>query len=300
MNVPLFIGVDWGSSNIRAFLVGDEGQIVDRRAAARRLTSLDRADFLPLLNTLLTGWQSPALPVLLCGMVGSQQGWVEAPYVQCPANANALAAAAISPPAQSTHARIIPGVMADDGNLIDVMRGEEVQIIGSGVADGLVILPGTHSKWADIVDGTIRSFQTFMTGELRALLIEHSLLGRSMAGDVFDEPAFDLGVRRGAAARAFTGLLFSVRTEALSGRLPPEALASYLSGLLIGCEVAARSPGDLFTIVGDSVLARLYARALGQPLPDRAAWGQVQYVDGDVAVARGLFRLYQQMQPTWG
>ncbi len=168
------------------------------------------------------------------------------------------------------------------------MRGEEVQLLGAGLADGLVILPGTHSKWVRLEGGAIAGFRTFMTGELFAVLKEHSLLGRLMAEGPEDEAAFAAGVDRALADPALTALLFGVRTEGLFGRIAPSALPDYLSGLLIGAEIAAgaRAASSPLTIVAAGALAERYARALAL-----AGRGAPRIIDGEAAAVAGLHRI---------
>jgi 2-dehydro-3-deoxygalactonokinase len=240
-------------------------------------------DFAAALDSVAGAWLEthPDAPVLACGMIGSRQGWREAPYVPCPAGLAALADGIIE---AATHwgrpVRIVPGVsLRDPDGVPDVMRGEETKICGAGdgVAgkNALFVLPGTHSKWARLEDGRIAWFATFMTGELFAVLAEHSILGRLMDGDVHDEGAFRRGVRCALDQPAGRGgllhQLFSARTLALFELLPRSGVRSYLSGLLIGSEAvearaaltgATGSPAATATLIGSPSLVPLYAEAL--------------------------------------
>jgi len=224
-------------------------------------------------------------------MITSRQGWLEVPYCPCPAGSAAIAAALVRHPVGGLH--FVPGMslIGADG-VPDVIRGEETQVIGEvGDLPGrhLLVLPGTHSKWALAEDGVITWFATFMTGELFAVLREHSILGRLMAGAAPDAAAFARGL---AYAREGPGgllkRLFSVRTLGLFDQLPASALASYLSGLLIGSELIEAlaclpQPPDAqeITVIGDSALAERYRGAI------EAAGFQARTGDGD-AGARGL------------
>jgi len=233
---------------------------------------------------------------LACGMVGSRQGWLEVPYLDCPADLAALAAALAR--VGDTAISIVPGLISHDDGVPDVMRGEETQILGAledGAARRVIILPGTHSKWALASASGIETFATFMTGELYGVLREHSILGR-LASEGADAAAFERGVRFGVQSDiGLSRALFSTRTLALTGALAPAGVADYLSGLLIGAEIAAghrwleeRAAQALpITIVGDAMLCTRYRRALA-----------LAGVDADVgpgdAAARGLWRIARQ------
>jgi 2-dehydro-3-deoxygalactonokinase len=233
--------------------------------------------------------QHGTVPVVACGMIGSRQGWREAPYVECPAGAADLAGKLVSVASPGGNdVWLVPGVMRLDGDGVpDVMRGEETQIAGCLGKDDpprrVFVLPGTHSKWAVVEEGRIARFATFMTGELFAALRGHSILGRLMVGDAHVPDAFRRGVQ--FAGRGLLKRLFSARTLPLFDKLPAAAVASYLSGLLIGQEIVEAgnwigSPHIATgrpTIVGSSILAQHYAEALAilgidsRPGPDAAA-----------------------------
>jgi 2-dehydro-3-deoxygalactonokinase len=239
--------------------------------------------FAEIARDWLAQW--PALPVVAAGMVGSAQGWKEAPYARCPADARALAAHGVRVPSGlGPEVLIAPGVLFDvPDRSPDVMRGEEIQIAGALAAQpgwaeqACVVLPGTHSKWARIEDGRIQSFATYMTGELYAVLRNHSILGRLMPSDAAAEPgtaeaAFALGLQAARDSRPgdLTRQLFATRTLGLTRRLPSEALADHLSGLLIGHELvsglaasrAMLEAGAPILLIGDPALCRRYAHAL--------------------------------------
>ena len=325
------IAVDWGTSNLRAWRLDAQGAILDQRRSDQGLLHVPTAGgpeaFAQVLRAVVGPWLGPHSQVLMAGMVGSRQGWVEAPYVATPAGTAELAAALVAVPFD-VPCRLVPGVAtralgapsasalsapaaAAGTGAPDVMRGEETQLAGlpEGAEDtGLAVLPGTHSKWVWREHGRIVWFRTFMTGELFDLLVHHSILGRSMLGDTFDEAAFDQGL---AAARQGGGLLekfFAVRSRWLFGELSAQAQRSCLSGLLIGTECAdglaavAREAGPhaaalMATVasagsapaqlVASPVLAGLYRRAL-------QAHGLAATVVDESATARGLWRIARQ------
>lgn len=289
MSIAL-IGVDWGTTNLRAWAFDASGGMIAARAGGLGISAVANGDFAGALRALLGDWADGGTCIVLGGMIGSRQGWHEVPYLSCPTTPDALAAGTVEIDTGIGRGWIVPGLSClDSDGVADVMRGEEVQLLGADIADGLVVLPGTHSKWATVEGGEIRAFRTFMTGELFAVLRAHSLLGRLMTepkGAGVDWAAFDRGVGRALDDRAITALLFGARTEGLFGRIAPEALPDYLSGLLIGAEVAAAPGTGGVTIVGAPALAERYGRALG--LSGRA---DNRIVDGDTAAARGLWRI---------
>lgn len=265
---PDWIAVDWGTSNLRVWAMGPQGPLAEAQSDAG-MGRLAREDFEPALLALIEPWLGPdAMPVMACGMVGSRQGWFEAPYraVPCPP----LAARATMPlPVRDARLRlrIVPGLK--QAALPDVMRGEETQIAGAlalGAADGVICLPGTHSKWADVSAGEVVSFQTFMTGELFALLSEQSVLRHGMQGAGFDDAAFDAALSDAVSRpEKIAARLFALRAEGLIADLAAPAARARLSGLLIGIELAAARPywlGRAVTLVGATGISALYARAL--------------------------------------
>ncbi len=291
------IAADWGTTNLRAFRIEADGRVADRRQAPEGILKLSDGGFEAAFGRVLGDWLErwPAAPVLLSGMIGSRQGWREAPYVECPAGAAEIAARA---PAFATAAgrtvRLVPGLRARDPDGVpDVMRGEETQILGAldDAAPGprLYCLPGTHAKWAFVEDARILGFRTAMTGEVFATMRRHSILGRLMAGDGHDPAAFDRGLARADQTGGLLHHLFGARGLGLFDELPPTAAASYLSGMLIGHDVkhglAAADAEAPITLVGAGQLTERYARALAQ----RGRTAAV--IDGAEAAARGLWRL---------
>jgi 2-dehydro-3-deoxygalactonokinase len=270
-----FVAIDWGSSALRAYCCAADGRIL---AAIRNNGGiLNRAEpFEVRLAGVLAALQAePAAAVLMAGMIGSRQGWIEAPYVETPCGVARLAEQLT--PVQNALKRkvwIVPGLCDPSGPAPDVMRGEETQLLGlfaSGRAAATVCLPGTHCKWVDVADGTIRHFKTYMTGEVFQLLSDHSILGRLMppglAADADDWDAFDRALDHAARGGGLLSDIFAVRTLGLFDQVPASGLKSYLSGLLIGHEIAAATAtgqGEPVTIVGESRLAQRYARALAR------------------------------------
>lgn len=257
-----WIAVDWGTSQLRAWLMRGDGNILERRQSDAGMGTLARDGFEPALRALV-GDALPA-PVLACGMVGSRQGWVEAPYSTTPC-APPGAAEAVAVPGMNV--RILPGVKQD--RPADVMRGEETQIAGYLAThpgfDGVICLPGTHTKWVHISAGEIVSFRTAMTGEMFALLSRHSVLRHSV-GTGWDADSFAAGVDQAISRpEALAASLFSLRAEGLLDGLTPDAARARLSGLLIGAELAAMRPywlGRDVSLIGAESLSRAYADAL--------------------------------------
>ena len=271
---PVLVGVDWGTTNARAYLLDPNGGIVAQSTgSAPGIMGVADGDFAGAFAHLLASLpvSVPArLPIVLSGMITSRQGWVETGYVDCPAGLDAVAAAAQTRDEQGRALIFAPGLTCRDAaGTADVMRGEELQILGAlavGSKAEIFCLPGTHSKWAWVESGRIRHFRTAMTGEIFGALSDHTILGRLMGGRTHDADAFALGVDRAGAGGYVLHDIFSVRTEGLFGRLSPDALSSYLSGLLIGHEAHAMAgmlaPGAEVCVIGGAPLAERYAGVL--------------------------------------
>lgn len=269
------IAVDWGSSSLRAFRLAADGKILERRQAALGILKCG-SGFDAVLSRQIEGWDDKL--VVLVGMIGSRQGWLEVPYVECPATISNVAAGMRKVDAPTLPGRIVwivPGLLDGAGtrNSAEVLRGEETQLFGlMGRLDAqrhVVCLPGTHSKWAMVKDGCVESFTTAMTGELFELLCKHSLLGRLMTerGDTIDPSACEQGIVRAREPGGLLHHLFSVRTSGLLGTLEPRQLASYLSGLLIAHEVLDSACGEdlrgqLVHLVGSPALLEPYSFVL--------------------------------------
>jgi 2-dehydro-3-deoxygalactonokinase len=274
---PQLIGLDWGTSSLRAYLLGENGACLAQASGAFGILNVAAADFDGVYLRLCATWQREygPLPVLASGMIGSRQGWLEAPYVPCPATPAQIAASLVRLQASDgARIHIVPGLSCrNDLGMPDVMRGEETQLLGviETGGDALWVLPGTHSKWARSSGGRIDGFATYMTGELYALLRSHSILGRLMPGDTgagpqADPAAFARGVDCGLGAADLARKLFSVRSLGLFGEIAPESLADYLSGLLLGAEIRdalAQSPAVAeIGLIGEPGLCERYRSAL--------------------------------------
>ncbi|GLQ98091.1 2-dehydro-3-deoxygalactonokinase [Dyella mobilis] len=284
------IALDWGTSSLRAYWL-QAGKICDTRAHAWGIRHLPEGGFQGALIDITAGW--PRLPRLACGMVGSRQGWLEVPYLDVPATRTQLA-------------RALRSVRADDGMDVhivaglrnplgpDVMRGEETQLIGAFATQPALaeysswIMPGTHSKWVSVRQGAITDFCTLMTGELFAVLRQHSILAAGIDGEASDPDAFARGVvvARDSGAAGALSRLFSARASMLDGALAAASVPEYLSGLLIGEELRSGLATQRFRqdaaiqLIGDAALCERYRAAallfdleLAQPIADAAAHG---------------------------
>jgi 2-dehydro-3-deoxygalactonokinase len=312
------IALDWGTTSLRAYKLAAGGVVLEQRALSSGIMQLPKTPrninggectdgFELAFDEACGDWldAQPDLPVIACGMVGSAQGWREAAYCETPANvANLGNSLQTVVSLRSTVVHIVPGVI-QRSRLPNVMRGEETQVLGvlqnlpiEAGADLLIGLPGSHSKWVDVVDGCITHFDTFMTGEVFAVLSEYSILGRTQQHSAtFDAQAFDRGVQVAQSADGELGVLstlFSARTLGLTGELSPTAQADYLSGLMIGHELAAlasaqrrrRNNRNLPSIIliGNAQLCARYSRALD-------ACGFANVTLAEQATERGLWQL---------
>ena len=264
------IGVDWGTSSFRAYRFAGDGEILEGRRAQAGILAIDDGAFEDAFEELIGDWLDavPDAPVVLSGMIGSRQGWIETPYLSCPASVDTIADALV--PLTLARGRLIhlaPGlsVRAEDG-VPDVMRGEEVQILGAndmlGTPTATLCLPGTHSKWARVDNRRVVAFTTHMTGEVFDVLRRHSILGRGIEHAAWDDAAFLAGVARSGAQGGFLHHLFGVRASGLFGELSPDTAGALLSGLVIGHEIRAAHPADTVHLVGEDELVELYRRAL--------------------------------------
>jgi 2-dehydro-3-deoxygalactonokinase len=268
------IAVDWGTSSLRVARLDAHGQVLEEQASSRGILTIPSGEFASFFIAAYAHWLSlSGVIFLISGMAGSKQGWVEAPYCPCPAGFDEVAAKLkwLDEKTATCPIAIVPGLSCTHAHAPDVMRGEEVQIFGAmhitGLRDGIFVLPGTHSKWAQVKDGRVVSFRTYMTGEIYALLSQHSILSKTIATDAaFDETAFADGVL--LSAKGSSGSLlhtaFSARTLSLFNSRSAGALASYLSGLVIGEELRVQSlaPGVEVVLIGSSTLTQRYTQAL--------------------------------------
>jgi 2-dehydro-3-deoxygalactonokinase len=286
-----FIALDWGTSSFRAYRVAEDGSVLETVSAPEGILAVMDAAFDAALEKHIGHWDI-ATPILASGMITSRQGWVELPYVPCPANLKSIAAAL------QTHTSIrgrkihfVPGVSSRNADGVpDVMRGEETQVIGASVGGTeYFITPGTHSKWINVENGEIRSFATYMTGEVFALLKNHSILGRLMTGEENNDAAFEHGVRSALKdVGGFLHRIFSTRTLALFNEMPTDDLSSYLSGQVIGTEIAHaiadHSKSATYSILASPALAQHYVTAM------KVAGLNVRFSDPD-SVVQGLQRI---------
>jgi len=284
------IAIDWGTSSLRAALLDDQGQVKEERSLPRGILTVPAGEFPKVFEEITAQWAAPPGTLfLLSGMVGSRQGWMEAPYCPCPAGLADIAAALtwIEP----GRIAIVPGMSCEQHGVPDVMRGEETQVFGAlqlqGIDHGLFVLPGTHSKWVRVAGGRVESLSTCMTGEFYALLRQHSILARTMpeTDGELDPYAFERGVQHAWHCDNLMHAAFSARTLALFDRMPQAALPSYLSGMVIGEELRSqhlRKLADPIVIVGSALLTQRYelamrlldipVRSVGSEATWRGAW----------------------------
>ena len=284
MSETAIIAVDWGTSRMRAYRLDAAGKVLDRASGDDGIASVPAGGFPAVLERHCGAWMrsAPLAPVVMAGMVGSRNGWAEAPYAACPASPSSVVAALLP---VSERVWIVPGVIARGPSGPDVMRGEETLVFGTEVDEGLVCLPGTHSKWARVEGGAIVDFATFMTGESYGLYRNHSLLGR-LAAEPEDLAGFDEGLAAAADAAGLLNRLFQARARVLDGVMDGPRVGPYLSGLLVGTEVEgafSRYGGrSSVTLVAEGVVAAHYIAAL------RARGVTVEIVTPEAAFLRGL------------
>lgn len=279
-----FIAVDWGTTNRRTWRI-ESGLPVDSMQDAIGVLSVPpggHADAAAAIRRRLGDE-----PILMAGMIGSNRGWVDAGYAPCPATLEMLAARVVP---VGDRAWIVPGVAIVEGSRGDVMRGEEVQLLGAVVAglapaDALMCQPGTHAKWARVEGGALVRFATAMTGELFALLRDHALIGSAMRGAVADGPAFREGVARSGDGD-LTAALFGVRASSILGLRDDADAAGYVSGLLIGADCRAQvSAGQTVHLLADPALGALYTAAI------EALGATAILVDSHAAFLAGITRI---------
>jgi 2-dehydro-3-deoxygalactonokinase len=273
---PHCIVLDWGTTSFRALLVDAKGAALDRVETQDGIQSVPKTGFEAVLARNIASWRDshPALPVYAAGMITSRNGWIETPYVEAPAGADALAAAVKwLRLADGGVIGFIPGLTDKSVKPFpDVMRGEETQLVGFGLNQEMtLVLPGTHSKWARIEKGRIARFRTFVTGEIFALLSRHSFIAQLAKPQPTPKwSAFAHGLEVAGDRAQACGLLshlFSVRTGWLAGKLAPPQTSDYLSGLVVGTEFReARemgwfAAGERVGIIGGDPLAEVYRRA---------------------------------------
>lgn len=287
-----WIAIDWGTTNFRAFLMKD-AEVVEEFSNGQGILSLQSHQFESVLQQNIEKWLGlyPTIPIIMAGMVGSQQGWHEIPYQPLPVRGQALIDHAVSfKTSWGSPVWIIPGVNGNsEYGLPDVMRGEETQLIGlaalSESDNNYAIMPGTHCKHAVIENQQIESFTSFMTGELFSLLMSGSMIGKALPEQVDQEKYFLEGVTQACQDIPFTHLIFSARTKRLKGEIPNDAVSSYLSGLLIGYELKGINHHHKIWIVSSQSLGDRYVLA-GQHLQL-----DLHHISGTECFLKGTFKL---------
>ena len=301
MSNPAYIAVDWGTSSFRLWLMGEDDSVLAERRSDEGMTTAARLGFAEVLDAHLAAIGAPEeLPVIICGMAGARQGWVEAGYVDVPCPLSDVLKGTISVPGVTRDIRILPG-LAQRGGTPDVMRGEETQLLGAlatiGDADSLACLPGTHSKWVHVTHRGVTAFSTFMTGELFEVISKHSILAHAVVGAGGVDPAeFDAAVATAYGQPALaTNLLFGVRAAQLLQGLSPEAAEARLSGTLLGVEIAGAGslvrPGTTITLIASGRLQAIYETAF-----QRLGLAYVT-IDAEEAVRRGLSAAARSLWP---
>lgn len=290
MRDEAFLAIDWGTTNRRTYRIGADGAVEDVQRDDRGVLAILPGEFDAEAEAIRA--RMGDLPILCAGMAGSNRGWAEAPYASCPAGVEELAA--LVHWIESGRTAIVPGVKWHDEGRSDVMRGEEVQLLGavlSGVApaDALLCQPGTHCKWAWMEGGRIARFATAMTGEMFALLKAHSLIGAQMADAVAPRAEFLRGVAD-AADGALLTRLFGVRAAFVTGASEGQDAASYVSGLLIGSDVRSQvSDGTTVYILADPSLGALYSAAI------KAIGGESIILDSHAAFVAGITHIWRSI-----
>jgi 2-dehydro-3-deoxygalactonokinase len=293
MSARTLLAVDWGTSSLRGALLDAQGRVREERAFARGILTVAAGEFPSVFDACFGDWAAGENTLcLIAGMAGSQQGWMQAPYCPCPAGFDEIASKLAW--VQPGRIAIVPGLCCNNAGVPDVMRGEETQVFGAlqllDLQDALLVLPGTHSKWVTVQGGKISGFSTFMTGEFYALLRQHSILARTLPpnDEAMDQGAFDQGVALALGGASLLQTAFSVRTLSLFERMPAAALASYLSGLVIGEEIRSQqlAANAHVILIGSDALTQRYGRALAQRAVSVACVGAE-------ATWRGLWALAQ-------
>ncbi|WP_409075057.1 2-dehydro-3-deoxygalactonokinase [Pantoea sp. C3] len=286
-----YIAIDWGSTNLRAWFYLD-GECQETRRSEAGVTRLNGRSHQQVFDEIVHGWPVSELPVVMAGMVGSNVGWLPAPYLPCPLPLESIAA-------QLTHVGenrwIVPGLSINHADNHNVMRGEETQLLGAqALAPAAVtVMPGTHSKWVIAEGDCIVDFRTVMTGELHHLLLKQSLIGNGLPEQRDDTQAFHRGLEIGVNDASILSRLFEVRAQHLLGTLPRESVSDFLSGLLIGHEVASQQRqlalAAPVTLVTNMQLAQRYQHAF--TLIDIPT----QWLEGDRAFQQGIRRIVDEL-----
>jgi 2-dehydro-3-deoxygalactonokinase len=291
------IVVDWGTSALRGALLDGRGHVLAEVSAPAGILNVPPGRFAQVFRDNFGRWQdSYDALCLISGMAGSRQGWREAPYCACPAGFADIASQLLW--IEPGRIAIVPGLSCEERGVPDVMRGEETQVFGAlellALSDATLVLPGTHSKWVTVRGGRIEAFRTFMTGELYALLRQHSILARTLpdSDGELDADAFRQGLRHARESASLLHAAFSVRTLSLFDRMAPAVQPSYLSGLVIGEELRAQPRIDAGTpvvVIGAPALTARYRLALD-------SLGIASQTIGAEATWRGLWAIARQLE----
>lgn len=305
MSRPAVAAVDWGTSSFRLWVLDETGCVLAESRGGDGMLTAGTEGFGKVLERHLAAAGAPAdLPVVICGMAGARQGWIEAPYVTLPAGLDGILGGSVPVPGQTRKIRILPGLAQRAESAPDVMRGEETQLAGVAplFASGrhIVCMPGTHSKWVETAEGVISGFRTWLTGELFSLLSKQSILRHSLGEHASsptrpDAPAFTAACAEALGHGGDIGpLLFRVRTATLLQDQTPDDAAATLSGLLVGSEIASArrlfgAAADTVILVASGPLGSLYAAAL------KLGGCVVLQADADEAVRAGLFEAARRL-----
>ncbi|WP_240504587.1 2-dehydro-3-deoxygalactonokinase [Tsuneonella mangrovi] len=287
-----YIAIDWGTTNRRIYLMRADGLVVRSERDDRGVLAMSAMAYSGEFSAIRERFG--AFPIIAAGMVGSSRGWREVPYCSAPIELSTLAEMVTD---CGENVFLVPGVAQRVVGHADVMRGEEVQVFGALAAglvpeDGLFCQPGTHNKWIKVSGGRIETFATAMTGELYSLLRQHSILSEMIVGEPAIGPAFSAGLKRSRAACDLVTALFSARASCLLGLMDRSEAASYVSGMLIGSDVAARNDidgNDVFLLASGS-LAALYAQAI------EYAGGRTVPIDSQASFAAGIHAIWESAQ----
>lgn len=273
-----YIAIDWGSTHLRAWLYRN-GQCVDNLQLPYGVSRLAEQTAREVFDKYIAPWRKQeAIPVVMAGMIGSDAGWQPVPYLACPASLHALSSQLFE---VAENVWIVPGLRTEQ----NVMRGEETQLLGAMQLSpaSCYVMPGTHSKWVQVAHNAVSDFATAITGELHHILINHSLIGKGLPEQRDDSAAFAAGLQSGLESPALINKLFAARATRVLGDLQPESVSEWLSGLLIGAEVATlREDTTQVTLVGGESLCRRYRQALTD------AGIQVGEIAGDTAFQQGI------------
>lgn len=289
-----YVAVDWGTSSLRLWRINSAGGIAEERRSEEGMMAAGKSGFASVLQSHLNALDvANEVPVVICGMAGARQGWVEAGYVDTPARLASIVERAVQVPGQFRDIRILPGIAQRDARAPDVMRGEETQLLGAlgrdAAGEAVVCMPGTHSKWVSVSGGTVERFATFMTGELFSVVSRDTILSHAVTGA---DEAEETETFRSAVAAAFerpafaANLLFQVRSRQLLYGGKPSSAREAISGTLIGLELAAalaeKLPANGVTLIASGRLQALYGLAF------ESLSVAVRSIDAEDAVRRGL------------